>query len=482
VAAPTRFARPQPASNFLPGGHRPWVAILLKALIVLVAVAVVISGVAYVYLRGQLGKINRLDIPDLQDDVAGGVMNVLLVGSDSRERTEGELAEATGKGEEGAEGQRSDTIMVLHIDASTQKAAILSIPRDLYVPIAGTGYRDKINTAFSLGGAPQLIQTIQESLGIWINHYVEVDFAGFERLVNTLGGVKMYVPAPARDHNTGLDIPQAGCVQLDGFQALAYVRSRYYESYQGGRWVADESSDLGRIERQQDFIRRMMKKAVSQGVTNPITLNRMVKIGVDNVTLDRGMSTKDIVTVARRFRSLDPDTVEMRTLPTTRAFRGDADVQVIDEEGAQELIDKINGKGEVDAGQVRTSDVKVRVLNGNGGDGTAARAAFALRQVGFSIGSGDTGDADSFSYDRTVIRYGKGKEAKAQLLRSYLQAGAVLEEERTLGAVDLALVVGADYTGVRPGPASTGESATATTQAPATDKPDPRGAPPGPAC
>ena len=451
---------------------------LLKGLIVLVAVAVVISGGAYAYLRSQLGRINRLDIPDLQADEANGVMNVLLVGSDNRARTEGDIAEATGKGEAGAEGQRSDTIMVLHIDASRQKAAIVSIPRDLWVPIAGTDYNDKINTAFSLGGAPQLIETVQESLGIQINHYVEVDFAGFERLVNTLGGVNMYVDAPARDINSGLDIPEAGCVELDGYQALAFVRSRYYESYENGEWVQDPTSDLGRIQRQQDFIRRMMKKAVSQGITNPITLNRMVQIGVDNVTLDREMSTKDIVRVARRFRSLDPDTVEMRTLPTSRDFRGDADVQVLEEEEAQELIDKLNGKAPPDGREVRTSDVKLRVLNGNGGDGTAAKAAFSLRQVGFVIGSTDTGDADSYSYRRTIIRHGPGKQAKAELLRSYLQAGAMLEEDRTLGAVDLALVVGADYTGVRPGPAAPA----APEPAPPAEEPESKAAPSRPAC
>ncbi|MDQ3978265.1 MAG: LCP family protein [Actinomycetota bacterium] len=462
-------------------GRRGWVPILLKALIVLVAVAVLIAGSAYVYIRNQLGKINRLDIPELQDDVAGGVMNVLLVGSDSRERTEGDIAAATGKGEAGTEGQRSDTIMVLHIDADRQKAAILSIPRDLYVPIAGTGYRDKINVAFAVGGAPQLIQTIQESLGISINHYVEVDFAGFERMVNTLGGVKVYVDAPARDEMTGLDIPVRGCVQLDGYQALAFVRSRYYESYENGVWVEDQSSDLGRIQRQQDFIRRVMKKAVSQGITNPITLNRMVQIGVDNVTLDRGMSTTDIVTVARRFRSLDPDTVEMFTLPTERAFRGDADVQILEEVEAQELIDKINGKAPLDSGPERTSDVRVRVLNGNGGDGTAGKAAFSLRQVGFVIGSTDTGDADSYAYRRTIIRHAPGKEAKAELLRSYLDAGAVLEEDRTLGTVDVALVIGADYTGVRPGPAAPSSSTPDASAAPA-DEPATNGPPPGPAC
>ncbi|MCA1691632.1 MAG: LCP family protein [Actinobacteria bacterium] len=363
---------------------------LLKGLILFVALCVLLSGVAYVYLRTQLGKISRVDIPGLSEDASGQVMNVLLVGSDSRERTEGDIADATGKGQAGAEGQRSDTIMVLHIDPRAQKAAIVSIPRDLYVPIAGTDYSDKINTAFSVGGASTLVQTVQDNLGIEINHYVEVDFAGFERIVNTVGGVKIYLDAPARDANTGLDLPDAGCVELDGYQALAFVRSRFYESYEGGDWVADETSDLGRIQRQQDFIRRMMKKAVSQGLTNPLTLNRLVNIGVDNVVLDGAMSTRDIVTVAKRFRSLDPNAVDMRTLPTFRDFVGDADVQLLDQAAAQEVIDILNGTADPEA-PVRASDVQVRVLNGNGGDGSAAKAALALRQAGFGVTGTYTG-------------------------------------------------------------------------------------------
>jgi hypothetical protein len=194
----------------------------------------------------------------------------------------------------------------------------------------------------------------------------------------------------------------------------------------------------------------MMKKAVSSGLTNPLTLNRLINIGVDNVSLDRAMSTKDIATVARRFRSLDPDTVDMRTLPTVGDTIGGAAVQLLDEQEAQDDIDLL--KGMAPAGPVRPGDVQVRVLNGNGGDGTAAKTAFALQHVGFSISG--KGDADSFSYRKSVIRYAPNRKAQAELLRSYLASGATLEEDDTLGAVDVALVVGADFTGVRPGPAA----------------------------
>ncbi len=452
---------------------------MIKGTIILTAVAVLLTGTAYVYLRMQLGKIDRVDVPGLVGDETGSVMNVLLVGSDSRANVVGDLADATGASSEGSRDGLSDTMMVLHIDPEQQKAAILSIPRDLYVPIAGTGSKSKINTAFAVGGAGTLVQTIQDSLGIQINHYVEVDFQGFEQLVNTVGGVKVYVDAPARDEYSGLDLPEAGCVQLDGYQALAYVRSRYYEYYEAGAWHYDPTSDFGRIKRQQDFIRRAIKKAVATGLTNPIQLNRLVNIGVDNVRIDSGMSTKDIVTVARRFKSLDADSVDMQTLPTTGAsFAAAGDVQLLNEEEARPLIDRINGKAPLEPSAISPAEVQVRVLNGNGLDGAAGKAAFSLQNAGFATAG--TGEADSFNYNKSVIRYGPGKADKAELLRSYLAAGASLQEDSTLGTVDLALVVGADYTGVRAGPAG---AATAPSPTAAADLASPTSqAPTQPAC
>jgi LCP family protein required for cell wall assembly len=449
----------------------PWGSRLRTGLIVFLALCVLLVGTSYFYFRHQLSRLTRLDIPGLAQDDTGSVMNVLLVGSDSRENVTGDIADATGKGDAGTAGQRSDTIMVLHIDPKQQKAAILSIPRDLYVTIPGTGGRDKINASFSIGGPALLIQTIKDALGIEINHYVEVDFGGVERIVNAVGGVKVYVDAPARDFMTGLDIPAAGCNELDGYQALAFVRSRYYETYERGRWVSGSNSDIDRISRQQDFIRRIMKKAVSSGITNPITLNRLIDIGVDNVRVDQQMSTKDITTVARRFRTINPDTVDMLTLPTTDSFAGSAAIQLLDLKRAQEFIDRLNGI-RPDTTSVHPADVAVKVLNGNGVDAGATRAASALQQAGFVVAS--TADASTYDYAVTVVRYAPGQQAKATLLRESLTAGAALEQDSTLVGADVVLVLGADYTGLHsptsavpatgaPGPAAAPE----TTKAPA---------------
>ena len=443
-------------------------------LVVFFAACALLVGSSYVYFRHQLSRLHRLNIPGLTDDASGSIMNVLLVGSDSRENTSGYIAEATGKGDAGTSGQRSDTIMVLHIDPSQQKAAIMSIPRDLYIPIPGTGGKDKVNTAFSIGGPQLLIRTIKEALGIDINHYVEVDFTGFERIVDTIGGVNVYADYPARDEMTGLDIPKAGCIELDGYQALAYVRSRYYETYEGGRWVPGSNSDIDRIARQQDFIRRIMKKAVAAGLGNPLTLNRLIGIGVENVKVDQQMSTKDITKLARRFRSIDPDTVDMLTLPTTDGFAGDAAVQLLDMSKAREYIDRLNGVTPPPPPVgVRPAEVAVTVLNGNGRDGGASVAAASLMQAGFRVAS--TGDASTYDFTQTIVRHAPGQQGKAALLRSALVAGATIQEDMTLAGTgtDVALVLGADYAGLKAAPATTAPGAGGSTAAPAPATGDP---------
>jgi len=457
---------------------------------VFVAVAVVAAGFGYGYVRYRLGQIHRIRIPGLTADDSAKPMNVLLVGSDSRARLSGKDAAQAGKGQ--VQGERSDTIMVLHIDPHQQKAAILSIPRDLYVPIAGTNRSDRVNVAYSLGGPKQLISTISSNLHIQINHYVEVDFVGFKDIVSAVGGVSLYLPAPTRDLYSGLAIPKAGCVSLNGGDALAWVRSRHYQYFESGRWRDDPRSDLGRIQRQQDFIRRMMKKAVSTGLTNPIQLNRLIGIGVKDVSIDSSLSTTDIVRLAKRFRSLNPDSVEPLTLPTTPVKINGADVLRVKQPDAQGFIDRINGlapdaavggKGAT-VESVRPSAVRVRVLNGNGADGSASTAASALQEPGFLVA--DKGDADSFHYAHSVIRYAPGALAKAQLLERYLSAGAQLKADSTLRTADVALVVGVDYTGVRSQPLPPANDKTATTTGTTlpqlTPVPAPRGAAAQPSC
>jgi len=438
-----------------------------------VANLVVGGGVAYV--RWRLGEIRRVNVRGLTGDVAGQVMNVLLVGSDSRAALSGDAAAQAGKGQ--VDGQRSDTIMVLHIDAARRQAAILSIPRDLYVPIAGTGRSDKVNSAFSLGGAPQLLATVQQDLGIQINHYAEVDFVGFKDIVDAIGGVTVYVPAPARDAFSGLQIGTPGCVRLDGTAALAWVRSRYYEYLANGKWAEDPRGDLGRIERQQDLVRRMMKKAVSSGTSSPLTLNRLIGIGVQNIRIDSTMSTGDITGLARRFASLDPDAVQTLTLPTKPADIGGpgGSVLMLDTAAAQAPIDVLNGKPPQPppsttappstAGPTAPPTVTdpIRVVNATSTKGAAANAAGLLKTTGYKVSS--TGDAPTASA-RTTVRYATGQQSQAQALADALASGAQLQADATLPAKSVEVVVGGDFRGVKSAAATEPTTALAPTPVP----------------
>ncbi len=351
------------------------------------------------------------------------------------------------------------------------------------MPIAGTDYSDRVNTSFSIGGAAGLIETVENALGFPINHYVEVDFVGFRDIVNAVNGVKVYFPSPVRDEVAGLFIDDPGCVELDGDAGLAFVRSRNYETYESGEWQTDPTADLGRIQRQQDFIRRMLRKAVSSGLSNPLTLNRLIGIGVRDVTLDAEMSTGDIVRLARRFKSLDADTVDMLTFPTTPEDIGGASVLVLKDEEAQPYIDRLNGIAppeESDAGlrpAVRHPGAGAQRLRRRRGGQRGQRRASP--RAGFNVA--DRGDADSYNYTTTVIRYAPGAGAKADLLNQYVDGGAVIEQDSSLRTVDVTLVLGSDYTGLV-SPTAIGTTVPPTTAAPADDATPPKGAAAGPSC
>ncbi|HEX3212324.1 MAG TPA: LCP family protein, partial [Actinomycetota bacterium] len=218
------------------------------------------------YTTFRFGQISSVHVPGLGKAPSDGSVNLLVVGSDTRQGLrDGGFGDAA--------GQRSDVIILVHLVPAARHAAVLSIPRDLYVPVAGTGGSAKINSAFNHGPG-QLVQTIQQSFGIPVNHYLLVNFDGFREVVDALGGVPLYFPRPVRDSNdghneSGLNIPRTGCQRLGGNQALALARSRYFQ-YQdrAGRWHGDPATDLGRIRRQQTMLRVLAANAVGRNLAN----------------------------------------------------------------------------------------------------------------------------------------------------------------------------------------------------------------------
>jgi len=268
-------------------------------------------------------------------DTAG--TNWLLVGSDSREGlTKAERKELhTGK-DEGS--QRTDTIMVIHIDDSG-KPTLVSLPRDSYITIPahialdGSSVEDrknKINTAYGKGGAPLLVETVERNTGLHIDHYMEVGFKGIRDITDAVGGVNMCVPADVTDENSGLNL-LAGCQELDGKNALAYVRMRY----------ADPKGDLGRIERQQQFLSSVMKKVATPAVLlNPISMWKLVDAGTGSVNVGDGDSVTDISSLARAMRALSNGNGTLTTVPVseTDANTAAGSSVIWDDAAARELF------------------------------------------------------------------------------------------------------------------------------------------------
>jgi LCP family protein required for cell wall assembly len=252
------------------------------------AVAVGAAGSAGVLVAAQdrADEVERVaDMGDALADNSGPAENYLLVGSDSREGIDESTDNADQTGTESdVTGRRSDTIMILRRDEEGG-ASLLSVPRDLWVEIAGTGGDEgKINSAYN-EGPERLARTITQALGIPIHHYVEVDFVGFTRMVDEIGGVEICFDNPARDTHSGLNV-ENGCQRLDGAQALAYTRSRYYEEFIDGEWTQVGNADLGRIERQQQFIRQAVTEVLLEVEGNPFALNDLIDAATASVRID----------------------------------------------------------------------------------------------------------------------------------------------------------------------------------------------------
>ena len=268
-------------------------------------------------------------------DTAG--TNWLLVGSDSREGlTEAERKELhTGK-DEGS--QRTDTIMLIHV-GENGKPTLVSLPRDSYVIIPahialdGSSVEDrknKINTAYSKGGVPLLVETVERNTGLHIDHYMEVGFKGIRDITNAVGGVNMCVAADVTDKNSGLNL-LAGCQELDGKNALAYVRMRY----------ADPKGDLGRVERQQQFLSSVMKKVATPSVLlNPVSMWKLVDAGTASVNVGDSDSIMDIGKLARAMRGLSNGNGTLITVPVSDPDANTAAGSSVlwDDEAARELF------------------------------------------------------------------------------------------------------------------------------------------------
>ncbi len=273
--------------------------------------------------------IERVDLGDALDPVSGDTTNYLLVGSDSRENLDPEAPDAA---EPTVSGRRADTIILLQV--GPEGSLMMSIPRDLWVENPATGAEGRINGTYNDGPA-NLVNAVRENLFVPVNHYAEVDFASFAGLIDAVGGITIDFPHPAFDPGSGLDIQQSGPVTLDGTQALAYVRARNYTEIIDGEQVKDPTADLGRQERQRQFLVTALSEVGSE--RNPLSLGRAAAALSGGLTVDTELGFLDAISLARRLGGSTPETVE---LPVRGARIGGASVLLLEEDAAQPVLER----------------------------------------------------------------------------------------------------------------------------------------------
>jgi LCP family protein required for cell wall assembly len=422
------------------------------------------TGVGFVYWK--TGRFQRADVTLDKVTSKQAPRNYLIIGSDSRANIDPSAPDAAGFFEpNGAapSGRRSDTILLVRVDPVAGDTKMLSFPRDLWVDIAGAGHKAKINSAYGQG-RQALVDTIRQDFGLEVNNYIEVDFEGFQSLVNALDGVPMYFDTAMRDELSGLDVPNAGCVSLNGDQALAFARSRHLEYKDSkGRWQSDPTADLGRITRQQIFVRKAMTKALSLGLaTNPKTFFDLLNIAVDNVTIDQTIDRGDLKELIDKFASYKPEEMKTFSLPVTNGTSSDGQsILNLKTNQAQPVLNIFRG---VDVGPVLESDVTVDVQTARNGALRAKDVQAALGAVGFVDGALANATPTP---TQTTVRYAPGSEAAADLVARHLSTPAVLQADPSLGADRIVLVVGPDFTTVTQTPRAAAPVPTTTTTAPA---------------
>ncbi|MBV9099122.1 MAG: LCP family protein, partial [Frankiaceae bacterium] len=457
-----------------------WVAISVATVLVITVAG---AYVVYLHLNGNLTTFSPRDckhhktcivIPEPKK--VGKAQNILLIGSDTR------AFAGSAKYGRLVAGARSDTAILVHLGAGASKAILVSIPRDSYVEIPKCRRPDgsvsgpqhnKFNAAYAIGGPACTIATVESLTNIHIDHFVEVNFAGFKNMVNALGGVTVCVPQAINDpivrtangfHGSGLVLP-AGNDHLNGEQALGYVRARY---------SLGDGSDLGRIKRQQAFLSAVVRKATSTGLLlNPTGLYSFLNAATKSVQTDPGFGLFQLKDLAGRLHGLKPGKVVMLTVPLsdTNAYRdiggANASVVIWDDQRASLLWNALRTDGPLPGTAPRPSPspsgtatpspnaptlivapshIHVRVLNGTGQKGIAHTVADALAAEGFDIVG--IGDADSSSYSTTFVRYGTTKNESSETLAAAVP-GSDRQLDGSLGSV-LQLVVGSNYSGVVP--------------------------------
>ena len=454
-----------PARHVVPAGkvRRPRrAARILSWIAVVTSIAVLATAAAgYVLVNHYEGNIHRIDVFGNRKNAPKAAPhtaeNFLIVGSDSR----GDLKAgqgAQGSGSTFVTGQRSDTVILAHLyGGKSNKVQLVSFPRDSVVEIpvytdakhkVHPAQHNRINYAFNEGGPQLLVHTVEGLTGVRIDHYLQIDFEGFQSMVDKLGGVDVCLSKPAKDHFSGIDL-SAGKHHINGTVALSFVRQRHGLT----------NGDIDRIKRQQQFLGAMIRKVLSAGtLANPFKLNGFLNVATSSLQADKGLNFSTLRTLALRMRNVGAGNVIFATIPISDSnayLRGLGSVVLVDKVKAAALFDTI--RRDVAPGApaprpttarggapliVRPGAIRVHVYNGSGVNGLGRKAAGDLGNIGFqTVGTPETRGSGAST---TVIRYGSSKADSARTLAAALP-GATLQAAPELGNV-LEVVVGSSYT------------------------------------
>lgn len=298
-------------------GAPRWMLVLTTAIVVALAGAL---GIVRATNQALDGVARVPQVTPVLSPATDGVVNHLIVGSDSRSAADPNDPDFGSVGSEDATpGMRSDTLIVVRHDTKSGNIDLMSVPRDLWVKIGDSERFEKINAAYQRG-PDVLVRTVQRALNIPIHHYLEINFGGFKQIVDAIGGVRICVNRASRDKATGFFIGRRACKLVDGTMALAYARSRYFEEKVDGKWKIDGTGDVGRGQRQRAFMTALAKDAARYLAEHPLRAHEVFREMAGAVSVDERL---DLVDFARTLRPLADGRAASHELPVNSGWAGD---------------------------------------------------------------------------------------------------------------------------------------------------------------
>ncbi|MDL2081175.1 LCP family protein [Streptomyces sp. GXMU-J15] len=430
----------------------------MRVVTTLSVVVLASAGIGHSVLSSLDADIARVDaFKDMKNrPQAGHGMNVLLVGTDGRDRISRAQRERYRLG--GAPCNCTDTIMIVHISEDRERASVVSLPRDSYAMTpdhvdATTGERHhghpmKLNAAYAEGGPQLTVRTVEAMTKVKIDHYLEVDFTSFMKTVDVLGGVKICTSEPLKDSYAGLDLP-AGTHELKGGEALQYVRARH----------VDGASDLTRMQRQQRFLAALVERATSSGILlNPLRFRDVTRAVLGSVRADKGFGTGELLDLGRAMRNFSPSSSEFTTVPIGQmgyTVKGVGSTLKWDPERSARLFAALRAdkplapyrtRSEARKVDVAPQQIRVQVENGTATEGLGRRVDAALAATGFRTTRLPVNAADR-TVKRTVVAYDPRWDRSAKSLATALP-GSELRAVKGLGPT-LKVIAGSDFERVR---------------------------------